>query len=410
VPEVGLAGLPLDYPNTGTEVYVRNLAPLLPGAAPELTFRLFVRRPGDDSGVVPRRTLRTPFGRLDQRRPLWARLDKLTWETAALPLAAGLKKEGLIHMTYFAAPLLHPGRLVVTVHDLVPLAVEGYHRGRASRIYSRFMAWTVPRADAIITVSEHAKRDVMRLLAVPDEKIHVIYEAVDRSMFEGTAEDAARTHTRATASEVAGGRGRTQVVPTHRSASRERYGLPEQYLLYIGGAERRKNIETLVRAWALAAEFMRGRDVRLVIVARFPRPDPLYPDIPRLVRELGVEADVVTVPEVRQEDKSGVYTGAIALCFPSTYEGFGLTSLEAMANGTPVLAADATSLPEVVGEAGWLLPPNDPRAWADAMRHIVDDTARQTALREAGLRRAAEFSWEKTAAQTVDVYRQVLTR
>jgi glycosyltransferase involved in cell wall biosynthesis len=387
---VGLAGLPLDHPNTGTAVYVRNLAPLLTSAAPELEFRLFVRRPRHVYLPLARQVLSTPFGRLDQRQPLWARLDKLVWETVTLPMASALHAEDLLHLTYFAAPVWRRAKLVVTVHDLVPLAWPGYHRGRASRAYSRIMAWTVPRADAIITVSEHAKTDIARLLGVPESRIHVTYEAVDGAIgLERTEGDEDSVEGR---------------------KALEGYGLPDRFLLYIGGAEKRKNIETLVRAWQVVAPRMRAQEVRLLIVARFPPADALYPDIPRLIHDLGLEGDTVILPEVESAHRAPLYRRALALCFPSRYEGFGLTPLEAMASGTPVLAADATSLPEVVGDAGWLLPATDTHAWAEAMVRIVESDADRRALRDAGLRRSAEFSWEKTAAQTVAVYRQVLAR
>jgi glycosyltransferase involved in cell wall biosynthesis len=382
VPEVGIAGLPLDYRHSGTAVYLKNLLPRLPVAAPDLKFHLFVRRPQEFSGNPTGRILHTPFGQLDQSRPLWARLDKLAWETIALPIASALRGEAIVHFPYLAAPVLSAGSLVVTVHDVIPLVLEGYHRGPASVAYSKLMARTVSRARAIITVSEHSKRDIARVLGISTKKIHVTYEAADAC------------------------------APSSAHVSSEQpardYGLPQRYLLYIGGAEKRKNVGTLVRAWALIAQFMRSRDVRLVIVATFPPPDDLYPDVPGLVRDLDLAQDIVIVPEVSAADKPALYRRAIALCFPSMYEGFGLTPLESMAQGTPVLAANATSIPEVVGDAGWLLPPGDPGAWADAMRQIVDSAPAREALRESGLRRAAEFSWEKTANQTVEVYRQVL--
>jgi glycosyltransferase involved in cell wall biosynthesis len=361
---------------------VRNLVARLPLAAPDLSFHLFVRRPREFSDRPSGQILHTPFGQLDQSQPLWARLDKLTWETIALPIASALRGEAIVHLPYLAAPVLSAGSLVVTVHDVIPLVLEGYHRGCASVAYSKLMAHTVSRARAIITVSEHSKRDIARVLGVSMKKIHVTYEAAD---------GCTPSSTHISSDQLAG-----------------RYGIPERYLLYIGGAEKRKNVGTLVKASALIAQFMRSRSVRLVIVARFPPPDDLYPDIPGLVRDLDLDKDILIVPEVSAADKSALYRRAIALCFPSMYEGFGLTPLESMAQGTPVLAANATSIPEIVGDAGWLLPPEDPGAWADAMRQIVDSAPAREALRESGLRRAAEFSWEKTASQTVRVYRQVL--
>lgn len=382
--EIGLAGLPLDYPNSGTAIYVRNLFPRLPEAAPDLNFRLFLRRPRSifTFGQLRAQALRSYSGHEDPGNPVTARLDKLTWETVALPLASALRREALLHMPYFAAPVLSAGKLVVTIHDLVPLVIPGYHRGRASAAYSRFMARTVVRADAILTVSEYSKRDIMRVLGIPESKIHVIYEAVDE-----------------------------QMLPTPDSSSTSlqiRYGIPASYVLYMGGAEKRKNIETLVRAWKRVAPHMRSEGIVLVIVARFPPPDPLYPDIPALVREIGLSEDVVIVPEVRDCDKLRLYQNARAFCFPSTYEGFGLTPLESMAAGTPVLAANASSIPEIVGDGAMLLPPLDVGAWADAIRGVLTSESERRSLSEAGRRRVALFSWQRAAVETVAVYRAVL--
>jgi glycosyltransferase involved in cell wall biosynthesis len=155
---------------------------------------------------------------------------------------------------------------------------------------------------------------------------------------------------------------------------------------------------------------MERDEVRLVIVAAFPPPDRLYPDVPELARSLELGNGVVFVDSVAEEDKPAMYRAALAFCFPSTYEGFGLTPLEAMACGTPVIASNATSLPEVVGDAGMLLPPNDDDAWAEAIRSLVRSSSDRARLRGLGLERAATFSWERTARQTADVYHWVLSR
>jgi glycosyltransferase involved in cell wall biosynthesis len=386
VPEIGVAGLPLDYPHSGTAVYLRNLFPLLPEAAPDLDFRLFFRRSSDveTCGRARVQGLRTLAALGEPRSQVVARTDKLAWETLVLPVASALRREALLHVPYFAAPVFSVGALVVTIHDLVPLALPDYHRGWASRIYSRLMAGTVARADAIITVSEHSKRDIMRLLGISEWKIHVIYEAVDGAMERGS--------------------------PGTGESLRQRYGIPSPYVLYIGGAEKRKNIATLVRAWSKITSFTRSFGVHLVAVARFPTPDALYPDIGSLIGELGLDDDVVIVAEVDNRDKLSLYRSALALCFPSSYEGFGLTPLEAMGAGTPVIASNATSIPEVVGDAGVLLPPLDVDAWADAIRRIVGSETERQAMSAAGLRRAARFSWRRAAEETVAVYKEALAR
>lgn len=382
MPEIGLSGLMLDYPHSGSAVYARNLLRFLPMVAADLEFRLFVRQSPELPPVAVQR-LSTPFGPLNHGSGVGARLDKLAWEVISLPLAAALRKEALLHSLYFAAPVTASVPVIVTIHDLIPLVVPGYHRTRQSALYSRFMAWTARHAAAIITVSEHSRRDIAQELGVPASRLHVTYEAVDERYRPDTDDAGATT-------------------------VRTRYRLPERFFLYIGGAERRKNLETLIRAWAVVAGPMRDRDIRLVIVADFPRPDPLYPDVAGLARTLGLHRDVCFVPRIDEQDKPDLYRAALAFCFPSTYEGFGFTPLEAMASGVPVLASHATSIPEVVGDGGWLLDPQQVAAWADAMLCLADSAASCRELRERGLRRANAFSWKRTAEETVAVYREVL--
>jgi glycosyltransferase involved in cell wall biosynthesis len=385
MPEVGLAGLPLDYPHSGSAVYTRNLARHLPEAAPDLSFRLFLRWADAPVGCRRVRRVQTPFAPINRGRGVGARIDKLAWEVAALPAAAALDRVELLHYPYLAAPVAASAPLVVTVHDLIPLVLPGYHRNRQSALYSWFMGRVVRRAAAILTVSEHSRVDILRVLRVPEKRVIVIPEAADE-------------------------RFTPRRDPLAESRVRERYALPDRFVLYAGSAEKRKNLETLVRAWSMRATEFRGLDCKLVIVARFPPPDPLYPDVPGLARRLGGEREVLFVPGVDEADKPALYRCATVFCFPSQYEGFGLPPLEAMASGLPVIASDATSLPEVVGDAGVLLPPTDVAAWADAIRALVDSESRRAALRERGLRRAAGFSWRQTASATAEVYRRVLSR
>jgi glycosyltransferase involved in cell wall biosynthesis len=383
MPEVGLAGLGLDIPHSGTAVYTRNLVPRLAAAAPDLSFCLFTRRSSWRDARLPAKRVSTPFERLDQTRPAWARADKLAWETIALPLASAARRESILHMLHFAAPPVHHGRLVVTVHDVIPLVLPGYHRGPASKIYSRLMARLVRRADAIIAVSHHARSEIVKTLRVDEARVFVTYEGADE-----------RFH--------------PHESPEESEALRHQYGLPERFFLYLGSAEKRKNLEILVRAWARAQKELGSMNTRLVVVARFPPPDALYPDIPLLARELGLADEILFVPEVAEEDKPALYRASLAFCMPSRYEGFGLPVVEAMASGSPVLASSATSLAEVVGEGGRLLSPDHVGLWADAICDVAASERAREALIARGLKQASRFSWDQTAKDTVGVYRQVL--
>jgi glycosyltransferase involved in cell wall biosynthesis len=383
MPEIGLGGLMLDYPLSGGATYARNLVGLLPVVAPDMRFYLFVRNSTSGVRGIEARVLSSPLRYLNSGKGVGARIDKLAWEIINLPLASLLRNQSLIHSLYFAAPLLAATPIVVTVHDLIPLVVPGYHRSRQSAYYSRLMAAAVKRAAAIITVSHYAKEDIVRVLRVPPCRVHVTYEAADERLRPAT--DALAAHT-----------------------VRQKYRLPDRFLLYLGGGERRKNLETLLRAWARVSDRMRALSSSLVVVATFPEPDALYPDTRALAEELKVGDTVRFVPRVDDDDKPHVYRAALGFCFPSRYEGFGLPPLEAMACGVPVIASDATSLPEVLGNGARLLDPDDIGGWAESMLHLVESQNERRDLRERGIRRAATFSWRRTAEETVRVYRQIL--
>jgi glycosyltransferase involved in cell wall biosynthesis len=368
----------LDSPHSGTATYIRNLVPHLARAAPDITLTLYMRDGQCKGYRVPSVRLRSPVDALPG--PVGARTSKLLWEEAVLPAASAARGDALLHYLYFAAPIAAASPVIVTIHDLLRLVLPGYHRSRQASMYSRFMAWTASRAAAIVTVSEHSKRDIVRLLGVPPAKVHVTYEA-------------------------AGDEFNPRAEPGEGERLRATYGLPDRFLLYLGGAERRKNIETLLRAWAQVQEDL--PDTHLVIVAHLPPADALYPDLPRLARDLGLRG-VRFVDAVAERDKPGLYRTAAAFAFPSTYEGFGLPPLEAMACGTPVISANATSLPEVVGEGGILVPANNIEAWAGALRDVLLSPELAADLGRRGIARAADFNWRRTAEETASVYRRVL--
>jgi glycosyltransferase involved in cell wall biosynthesis len=378
---IGLNGLFLDYPASGMRTYTRQLVPALAGLDPASEYRLSVRRVWPDwyllGNVVPRRPL-WPFSREGSTRSWIERVDKFAWEQVAWPQSA--MGFDLLHSLYFAAPAWHAGPLVVTVHDCIPFRSDNRH-SRAAGIYTEIMRKTTRRAAAIITVSNHARDEIIRIFEYPRDRVHVTPEAPSADLYRvGDA--------------------------VAQATVRDRYNLPGRYLLYVGGTEARKNITTLVQAWATVPR----RGVELVIVGRFPHDDPLYPHIPSLVGRLGINCSVRFVDRVAENDLASVYSGALAFCYPSRYEGFGLPPLEAMACGIPVLASNATSLPEVLGDGAELISPDDVEAWSRAIDRVVDDAEWRKELVARGTSRVGQYSWEKTARLTLDVYRTVLAR
>lgn len=379
VRKISLSGLFLDYPYSGTWTYTRNLSRELASLDPSSKYTLALRRAaGPDLGsALGVRRPTWPFPRHESSSDWIERFDKLGWEQVAWPWTA--RGSDLMHVMYFAPPALSPSPLVVTVHDVIPLQPE-YSHSRAAALYSRMMRFTARRAAAIIAVSNHAKDEIAQALSYPLSRIHVTYEAAEPSLCP-VDDDRLLT------------------------ALRTKYDLPDRFVLYLGGTEKRKNIETLIKAWGSGTR----DDLPLVIVGQFRSGhDPLFPDIPSLVQRLKLESVVKIVPVVSPSDMAALYSAALLFCYPSLYEGFGLPPLEAMACGCPVIASNASSLPEVLGDAAVLLPPTLPDLWLDAIIELANDEGRRRQLSEQGRARAASYSWTETARQTLSVYDQVL--
>jgi glycosyltransferase involved in cell wall biosynthesis len=192
------------------------------------------------------------------------------------------------------------------------------------------------------------------------------------------------------------------------AAVRERFGLHGTRVIFnVAGLDVRKNVATLLRAFARVHAAC-GEDVRLIMGGSAHGNAALYPDPVPLARELGISERVVFTGAITDAEKVAFYHLADCYAAPSVYEGFGLTPLEAMACGTPVVAAEASCTPEVVGDAALLVAPDDVGGFSAAMQRVLTDADLARDLRERGLRRAAQFTWERTATETYAVYQQAL--
>ena len=186
--------------------------------------------------------------------------------------------------------------------------------------------------------------------------------------------------------------------------------MDKRYIFYLGGLDQRKNVPQLVRAFAHLYKQLDQPDLQLLISGN---PDkqkgPLFPDPRPVAAELGVSGQVIC-RFIEDEDKPAMYSGASLFVFPSLYEGFGLDPLEAMSCGAPVVCSNRTSLPEVVGDAALSVDPEDTQALVEAMRSVLSDTSLAIDLRARSLLRAAQFSWRKTATETLAAYQEALAR
>ncbi len=314
-------------------------------------------------------------------------LGKLLFEQAQVTRRAYACGADLLHVPYWAPPLRSRLPVVVTVHDLIPLLLPEYRRSVLVRAYTTLVVAATRRATHVIADSEATRRDLITHLRLPAERVTVVYLGVGKQ-FRPTQDRAAGRHEQ------------------ERVRARERYGLPERYILYLGGFDPRKNVPLLLRAYAGLRE--QGTACPpLVIAGRLPARAAAGLADPRwLASSLGIKEQVRFIGWVREEDKPALYRAADVFVFPSHYEGFGLPVLEAMACGTAVVAAGSSSLPELVGDAGVLVAPDDELAVARALAELVADDEKRRALSGAAAGRARAFTWEHTARQTVGVWQE----
>ncbi len=301
------------------------------------------------------------------------------WERRALPLELAPYRLDIYH-TPDAIPVDGGARrCVITIHDLHFLHYPQFMTPASRRHYNDQIAWAVRRADAILVSSESTRRDLSTLLGVPEDKVTVDMLGVDHTRFRPQS-----------ATEVA--------------AVRSRLGLPEAYLLFVGTFEPRKNIPGLLRAYARLRARLPDAPPLVLAGRRGWLDDAIY----RTADELQLGEAVIWVENPSAAELPALYGGAAALALLSHYEGFGLTALEAMACGTPPVAADRSSIPEVVGNAGLLVNPDDPEAAADALARLLTDSELRADLSARGLARAAGFTWQRTAETVLQTYHAVL--
>jgi alpha-1,3-rhamnosyl/mannosyltransferase len=307
-------------------------------------------------------------------RPMTSPIYSLR-EQWSVPCAARQVGADLLHSPHYNMPCLIASHTVVTVHDMIHLKFPQFWPSRAAQLYAHFFFHhVVSKARAILTVSEHTKRDLMETLAIPGNRITVTYPGVDHARF--------LTPDVATRGEF------------------DRLNLPSEYLLYVGNLKEFKNVPRLVEAYRRLRA--RRNDCPALILAgrNF---------IPGFEQEIAAVPGLRWIGEVSRELLPHLYKHALLFIFPSLYEGFGLPPLEAMAAGTPVLCSNRASLPEVVGDAAMTVDPESTEELTAAMDRLIQDSTRRKELSAKGIARAALFSWEKMAAQTLKVYQECLS-
>lgn len=292
--------------------------------------------------------------------------------------------EGILHL-----PNHHLGRygnflkrpFIITVHDLIRyFDWKGYkvsiHKPNfRDRIYLSLDYKGIRKAQKIIAVSQNTKRDLIKYLEIPEEKITVVYEGVDHDLFK----------------------------PVRRKGL-----VDDPYILYVGSEHPRKNLAGLLRAFKKLKKERRFKDLKLIKVGKAGgREADFRKQTLDIIQTLELDKEVIFTEFVPKEELPFYYSGAECFVFPSLFEGFGLPPLEAMACGCPVITSNVASLPEIIGNTGLLIDPHNVNEITQALGEVLGDDNLKRELRTKGLERARGFSWEKAAKETMEVYREV---
>jgi glycosyltransferase involved in cell wall biosynthesis len=285
----------------------------------------------------------------------------------------------LLHSTAYTMPLVSNTKVVVTIHDLSCFVYPQHHTEANYQFVTRNVHQAARRASVIIADSQSTKREVMRFLHVPEEKIKVVYLAASETFNEKRS-------------------------PESIAQIKSKYRIDKPYIFALGSVEPRKNLPSALIAFKALLE-TKKIDYQFVIAGgKGWKNEAFY----RLLKKLSIDANLVMTGYVPEEDLPALYQGAEVFVYPSLYEGFGLPVLEAMASGTPVITSNTSSLPEVAGDAALLVNPLEVVEIYETMEALATRPELSRDLRAKGKIQSNTFSWEKSARKTLEAYRGVL--
>jgi len=301
-----------------------------------------------------------------------------------IPFEAARSHADVLHFPHFDLPWATPGRIVATIHDLKYIAHPEFfpHFEESKRLAMHLMmAFTCRRSQLILCDSKWTAQDLHARIGVPKQKLRPVPLGVDERLFISSLPDALQE-------------------------LRQRMHLDQPFILFVGERRPHKNLIGLMKAFSLFRR-MSNQPYQLVIAGK-PYAD--YQEPETIAKQFGLSDSICFLDYVAEFDLPVLYQAAEAFISLSHYEGFGLPILEAMASGTPVVAANCTALPEVVGEAGMLVDPDNPDQAADALHQIVRGGAQREQMIALGSERARQYTWERTAQKTLEIYREAQTR
>jgi alpha-1,3-rhamnosyl/mannosyltransferase len=363
----------------GSETYTVRLLHGLAERSSELDYTLFALPQFATAHPELARTFRTVYAPMrGQLKP--ARV--LAGEAGWMALQARRLKIDLVHHAGGVVPLIRPGRPVLTIHDLQYVFYPDYFARSKLAYLKMVMPRSAETARSIVTPSEFTRRTVIERLNIDPSIITVVPHGISP---------------------------KEEAEPI--ADIRERYGLPERFFLYPAASYPHKNHLVLIEAFAMVRQ--QHPDVGLVLTGakgsmQWGTAKSMETPLAEEIRARDLKDSVRSLGYVPAADLEALYRAAVALTFPSRFEGFGAPVLEAMARRCPVIAADATALPEVVKDAGRLVSPDNPDQWCQVMCELLDDPAERLRLQDAGIERARVYTWERSADILEDAYRLVL--
>lgn len=366
---VGVDATPLLGERSGVGNYSARLLAAQLRTEPERNYLLYSNRPLEKLEPSLANAQRIP-GYLPNSRWLWMQL--------MLPRIISRTNPDICHFTNALAPLWLNKPYVLSIYDATLFLYSRYHPRTRLLAIRLMLPMVARRAAAVITISQSARNDLVQILKIPAEKIHVVYGAAPDNF--GQVKDS---------DELA--------------RIRQKYELSEHFLLYVGTLEPRKNLDRLVRVFGRLKAA--GQPHKLVLAGPWGwSMDGFYQQI----EELGLKESVQMLGYIPAEDLPGLYSLATVFVFPSLYEGFGLPPLEAMACGTPVLSSRNSSLAEICGDAACLIDPLNEESLFEGLMRILGDENLRKEMGQFGRKRARQFSWERAARETTAVYDKVL--
>lgn len=356
------------YRSAGIHGYLYHTLAHIPEIDPDISYTVFVGR----GQLPPHHNWRIWRSSLPTQKPL----ARILWEQVIAPVELRRIRPDLLHGMAFALPMLWNRPSVVTIFDLSFVRYPE-RLGRARRLYLQWATQlAAKRARRVIAISESGKAEIQALLGVPEARIDVAVPGVSERFM--------------------------RLPPEAVAAFRVRRNLPDRFILYLGTLEPRKNLATLLRAYAALPH---RSEVKLVLAGgKGWQTEQLF----ALIQQLDITTDVILPGYVPGEELPLWYNAAEIFVYPSVYEGFGLPLVEAMACGVPVVASDTTSLPEAVGPDGFLLRPLEVNTWSDSLAALLDNPRLRADFSERGLIRARLFNWRNTAQRIVETYHRAL--